>query len=329
MCHACPVTQWWRTALVAILVTLTGIVAPVSVVAAWASTQVSDTDAFVAAYAPLSHDADVQRALAERLSRTVQDRLDLPALTQQLIDEVSGSRPVAGRLLPSLTGPLNDFVADFIDKQVNGFVSSEAFSRVWNVALRATHTQFVALISGEEDGALALDDGKLQLQLGPFVDAVKQRLLTNGFPLAERIPPVTTAIDLVQLNPVAVAQAQAGYRLLAVVAEWLPWLLLLLPALALLLARNPRSTVIACGLAMATGIAVVWLTFRAVVGEAMGVAAASGISREAVAAITDGAFGPMRGPALGVGVFGLVLAFLGRLAAQPTKGGAPTAGRRS
>lgn len=309
--------QWWSTALVTILVALTGVVAPVSVVAAWAHTQVSDTEAFVAAYAPLSRDPAVQQALAARLSSTIQDRLDLPSLTQQLIDEVAGSRLVAGRLLPSLAGPLHDFVADFIDSHVDGFVSSDAFSRAWNVALRASHTQFVALLSGDDSGALTLDDGLLGLQLGPFVDAVKQRLVANGFPLAERIPPVTTAIDLVQLNPQAVARAHAGYRLLAVVADWLPWLLLLLPALALLFASDLRRTVIACGAAVAAGIAIVWLAFRAAVGEGMAVATANGIPDAAVTAITDGAFGPMRGPALAVGVLGLVVVFLGWLTARP------------
>jgi hypothetical protein len=315
------VRQWWRTALVAVLVALTGIVAPASVVAAWAQTQVSDTDAFVAAYAPLSRDPAVQQALAARLSSTIKDRLDLPALTRQLIDEVSGNRPVVGRLLPSLTGPLNDFVADFIDRQVDGFVSSDAFSQVWDVSLRTTHTQFVALISGREGGPLSLDAGRLQLQLAPFVDAIKQRLIANGFPLAERIPPVTTAIDLVQLNPQRVAQAQAGYRALTAAADWLPWLLLLLPALALLLARDLRRTVIACGLAVTAGIVVAWLAFRAVIAEGMGVAAANGFSSEAVAVLTDGALGPMRGPALALGVLGVVVAFLGWLTARPTTAG--------
>jgi hypothetical protein len=315
------VKQWWRTALVTILVALTGIVAPVSVVAAWAQTQVSDTEAFVAAYAPLSRDPAVQEALAARLSATIQERLDLPTLTQQLIDEVSGSRPVVGRLLPSLTGPLNSFVGDFIDKQVDRFVTSDAFSQVWNVALRTTHTQFVALIRGEEGGPLTATDGTIQLQLGPFVEAVKQRLVDNGFPLAERIPPVTTAIDLVQLDPQAVAQAQAGYRLLSVVAEWLPWLLLLLPALALLVARDLRRTVIACGLAVTAGIVVVWLAFRAIIARGTAVAAANGIPDAAVAAITDGALGPMRGPALALGVLGAVVAFLGWLTARTTTAG--------
>ncbi len=313
--------QWWRTALVTILVALTGIVAPVSVVAAWAQTQVSDTEAFVAAYAPLSRDPAVQQAVSSRLSSTIQDRLDLPTLTQQLIDEVSGSRPLVGRLLPSLTGPLNSFVSDFIDKQVDRFVTSEAFSQVWNVALRTTHTQFVALISGDEGGPLTVTEGTIQLQLGPFVEAVKQRLIANGFPLAERIPTVTTTIDLVQLDPQRVAQAQAGYRVLTVVAEWLPWLLLLLPALALLVARDLRRTVIACGLAVTAGIVVAWLAFRAVVAEGMGVAAANGVSNAAVAALTDGALGPMRGPALALGVLGLVVAFLGWLTARPTTAG--------
>ena len=317
--------QWWRTALVAVLVALTGIIAPTSVVAAWAQTQVSDTEAFVAAYAPLSRDPAVQQALAAKLSSTISDRLDLPGLTQQLIDEVSGNRPVVGRLLPSLTGPVQEFVTDFIDTQVDRFVSSEAFSQVWDVALRTTHSQFVALISGDESGLLTLDDGKLQLQLGPFVDALKQRLIDNGFPLADRIPPVTTAIDLIQLNPQRVAQAQAGYRVLTGVAEWLPWMLLLLPTLALLVARDLRRTVIACGLAVTAGITVVWLAFRAVIAEGVVVAGANGISAEAVTAITDGALGPMRGPALALGVLGIVVAFLGWLTARPTEAPAPSA----
>ncbi len=226
---------------------------------------------------------------------------------------------IAGRLLPSLTGPLNAFVADFIDTQVNGFVSSEAFSQVWDVALRTTHTQFVALISGDrgrhahprQRGGSSCSSGRSSRPSSNASSPTASRS-PNGS------PPVTTAIDLVQLNPQRVAQAQAGYRMLSVVAEWLPWLLLLLPTLALFLARDLRRTVIACGAAVAVGIVVAWLAFRAVVGEGMGVAAANGISSDAVSAITDGALGPMRGPALALGVLGLVVAFLGWLTARTT-----------
>jgi hypothetical protein len=310
------VRQWWRTALVAILVTLTGIVAPVSVVAAWASTQVSDTDAFVAAYAPLSRDPEVQRALAAKLSQTIQERLDLPALTDELLGRATG--PITSRLLPSLAGPLNSLVSDFIDKQLNAFVASDAFSRVWEVGLRTTHTQFAALLRGDDSAAVTATEGTLQLQLGPFVDAARQRLIANGFPLADRIPPVTAAIDLVQLDPRTVAQAQAGYRLLTGVAEWLPWLLLLLPALALLLARDLRRTVIASGAAVTIGIALAWLSFRAVVEHGVAVAATNGLPPAATAALTDGALGPMRAPALAIAVLGAVIAFLAWLTARPS-----------
>ncbi|MCC6498293.1 MAG: hypothetical protein IT193_18755 [Propionibacteriaceae bacterium] len=300
--------QWWRTALVALLVVLTGIVAPVSVVAAWANTQVGDTEAFVAAYAPLSRDPAVQQALAGKLSATVQERLDLPGITDELLGRVTG--PISSRLLPSLTGPLNDLVAEFIDKQANAFVASEAFSRVWEVALRSTHTQFAALLRADDSTALSLNDGLLQLQLGPFVEALKERLVANGFPLAARIPPVTTAVDLVQLDPLTVSRARSAYRLLSVVAEWLPWLLLLLPALALSIALDRRRTVIACGAAVAVGIAIAWLAFRAGIAEGVAAAAASGLPEAATTAFTDGALGPMRGPALAAGSLGLVVAFL-------------------
>ncbi len=308
--------QWWRTALVAVLVVLTGILAPVSVVAAWAHTQVSDTEAFVAAYAPLADDPAVQRAMADKISVAIQERLDLPGLTDELLGGLTGSNPIAARLLPSLTGPLNSMVSEFIDTHVAAFVASDAFSRVWTVSLRTSHTQFVALLSRDETSALTVQDGLLQLQFGPFVDAAKQRLVADGFPIVERIPPVTATVDLVQLDPRTVAQAQAGYRLLTVVAEWLPWLLLLLPTLALLVARDLRRTVIACAAAVTIGIVVAWLAFRAVVERGVAAAARNGFPEAATGAITDGALGPMRGPALAVAVLGLVIAFLAWLTAR-------------
>jgi hypothetical protein len=299
-----------RTALVAVLVTLTGIVAPVSVVAPWAYTQVSDTEAFVSAYAPLSRDPAVRQAMATRLSEAIQTRLDLPSLTEELLGGLAGSSRIASRLLPSLTGPLNSMVSDFIDTQVTAFVTSEAFSQVWEVALRTTHTQFVALVTDDRSGPLAVTDGTVQVQLAPFVEAVKQRLVANGFPLAERIPAVDTAIDLVQLDPVAVARAQAGYRLLSAVSEWLPWLLLLLPALALVLARRTRATVIACGLVVSGSVGVAWLAIRAVIEQGATLAARNGLPGAAVTAITDGSLGPMRGPAMALIAVGLVVAGL-------------------
>lgn len=309
LCQAGPV-KWWRPLVVAILAVLTGLVAPLSVVAAWAHTQVSDTDAFVAAYAPLADDPAVQQALAATISDTIQARLDLPGLTEQLLDDLVGSNPIAGRLLPSLTGPLNGMVADFIDEQVGAFVASDAFGQAFRIALRSTHTQFVALLSGEESAALVVQDGQLQLQLAPFVEAVKQRLVANGFPLAGQIPPVTTTIGLVAVDPQALARARAAYRVLGLVAEWLPWLLLLLPALALFISRTPRSALIACAAAIPGGIGLAWLLLRAGVAEAAVRAAGSGVGEAAVLAVADGALGPMRGPAMAAAATGLVVTLL-------------------
>jgi hypothetical protein len=319
MCQACLVKKWWRTALVAILVALTGVIAPVSVVAAWAHTQISDTEAFVAAYAPLADDPAVQQAVAEKVSDAIQTRLDLPSLTQELLGNLTGSRPIASRLLPSLTGPLNSMVSDFIDKQTLAFVSSDAFSTVWETSLRATHTQFVALLNGDETAAVTAQEGRLQLQLGPFVEAVKQRLVANGFPIAEKIPEVTTAVDLAQVDPQTVATVQAAYRLLSVVADWLPWLLLLLPALALFVARDLRRTVIACGTAVVLGLLVLWAALAAAAERGVTVAVQSGFSPAAAIVVWDGAVGSMRGPALALGVTALVITFLAWLTTRTTK----------
>lgn len=123
------------------------------------------------------------------------------------------------------------------------------------------------------------------------------------------------AVDLVQLDAQTVEQVQGGYRVLAVVAEWLPWLLLLLPALALFLARDLRRTVVAW-VAVTIGILAAWLAFKIVAAQGMAVAARSGFSEAATTAIFDGALGPMKGPALALAIVGMVIAILAWVTAQ-------------
>ena len=302
--------QWWRTAVVTVLVVLTGLVAPVSVVLAWAHTQVSDTSAFVAAYAPLADEPAVQELVATTVSGAIQERLDLPGLTDQLVADLSGSNPRVARLLPSLTGPLNSVISDFIDRQVANFVASDAFAQVWQLSLRSSHAQLVALLNNDPSAPITLVDGLVRLQLAPIVTEVKERLIAAEFPLAAQLPPVDVTIDLVQLDATDVSRARAAYQLLGGLAEWVPWLLLLLPALALVAARNRRRTVIACAAAIAGGTALVWLILRGAVTRAAGLAAANGLPEEAIRTIAEGALSPMRGPALALVVLGLVVAGL-------------------
>ena len=88
---------WPRTTVGYVLIALAALLAPLSVVAVWARSQVTDTDRYVETVAPLASDPAVQSAVTTNITNVVFRYLDVQGLTQQAIDALSSS----GRLPPA------------------------------------------------------------------------------------------------------------------------------------------------------------------------------------------------------------------------------------
>ena len=93
--------SWAWTLLATVLIVLGAILAPVAVVASWAKVQLTDTDSFVATYAPLAHDPGVQAFVTNEALKAVQENVDIPQVTSQVIDGITGlgTGPVATKAL--------------------------------------------------------------------------------------------------------------------------------------------------------------------------------------------------------------------------------------
>src|SRR3954451_21805145 len=78
-----------RTLSAVFLITLSCLLAPLSVTAVWASRQVSDTDRYVETVAPLADDPAVQRAVSDAVAREIFQQIDLRGLSQQALDALS------------------------------------------------------------------------------------------------------------------------------------------------------------------------------------------------------------------------------------------------
>ena len=61
----------WRRVLVALLVVLGCVLAPLSVLSVWMKSTVLDTDTYVSTVAPLANNSDVQNAIATRVTNTL------------------------------------------------------------------------------------------------------------------------------------------------------------------------------------------------------------------------------------------------------------------
>jgi hypothetical protein len=231
----------WRSVTATVLITLSCVLAPLSVVSTWAKTQVSDTDRYVQTVAPLASEPAIQQALTDDITRTIFQYVDVQAVASQAVDALAaqGAPPRVTQGLQALTVPLANGVESFTRSEVQKVLSSPQFAALWEQVNRTAHQQVVSVLEGQQGGALtASQNGTVTLNLGPVVAEVKSRLIADGFGLAARIPTVDRSIVLVQSD--AVTKAQRLYRLLNTLGTWLPVLALVLLALGVYVAKGHR-----------------------------------------------------------------------------------------
>lgn len=280
--RARPPRHHVRSGLAAVLIVVGCLLAPLSVVAAWAADQVADTDRYVATVAPLASDPDVQDAVANRATDALMSHLDLPAL---LADVAPADRP---RLQQALGGRLGDAlesaVRSFVHDQARKVAASDAFKTVWTDANRRIHSSLDKALTGSGGGAVQLTNDSVTVDIGPVVDQVKQRLIASGLSAAQHIPAVHTDFTLVRSDQVG--KVKTYVRLLQLAGNWLPVLAVLLIAAGVLLSvRRRRALVAGClGVAVATGVLGIGLrVFRVFYLDRL----PAGVSPGAAAAVYD------------------------------------------
>lgn len=277
-----------RTVVAAVLSVLTAILAPLSVVSAWAWSGISDTDRFVASYAGLARSPQVQTLVTAKVSG---------ALTAGL--GVLGDNTVA---------------RDLVGQAIGSVVTSDAFTVIWEQSLRSGHAQLRALLA-DEPGAVEAHAGMLYLELAPFAAALKQRLQAAGVPFVDILDRVTGSVPLLQLDSGLVAQARGLYRVLEVLGVWLPWLALLVGVAAALLWPGVRRGLIVTGsllvLSGAAGVTNLGRFTPLVSG------AVAEDLRPVVALLLETATAPLVSPLSATLVTGLVLAFTGLMSRRP------------
>jgi hypothetical protein len=268
---------WGWTLLATVLIVIGAILAPVAVVASWAKVQLTDTDSFVAAYAPLAKDAGVQVFVTDQTVDVIEQNVDVAGLTSQVIDGITslGTGPAATRALEALKGPATQGILSVIRSGVNTFVESDAFGQVWQEALRLSHSQLVATMQNDPKAAVAVgSDGSIGVQLGPIIERVKQVLVDRGMTFAAQIPAIDRTITVTQSS--SLPTIQIFYNLALAAGAWLPWVSLLLLAAGVVVARRRALALVWSAVALAlamivivAGLAIGRLVFIASVSPAL------------------------------------------------------------
>jgi len=233
------------------LILLGCLLAPLAVVSVWARSEVTDTDRYVATVAPLASDPAIQQAMATTITNKVFEYIDVEELTTSVFTAIGQSDllpPQVAAQVPALAPLVANGIRNFTAEQVNRLVESEVFASAWVEANRAAHEQLVAALTGEGD-VVAVNDGTVSVNMAAFLTAVKERLISRGFELAERIPAVEA--EFVIFQSADLAKVQRGFDLLNTLGLWLPLVCLVLIALGIYLARNHRLAFIGAGFGVA------------------------------------------------------------------------------
>ena len=291
------------TVLAVCLIVLGCVMAPLAVVGGWAKSTLTDTDTFVATYAPLAHDPAVQAFVIDQATAEINKKLDIEQLTSEVLDGIKalGTRPAASAALEALKGPAAQGMQTVIRNGVTEFVTSEAFAQSWERALRISHTQLLATLNNDPDALVtAQSDGTIGIQLGPIVEDVKAALLGRGISIAARIPPVDRTIPIAMSDQIGTVQA--GYRAVVAVGSWLPWVALIFLTAGVLVAR--RRSVALVGAAVGLGLSMLVLVLGFAVGRAVLVTSIPMVPAAVTTLFYDTATTPMHDTA----VIGVVLA---------------------
>ena len=245
----------WRGPVAVFLIVLGCVLAPVSVLAVWSANQVSDTSRYIANIEPLVHNPAIQNALTDKITVQVTSHLNVTGITDQAATLLTNKGlPRVGTLLKTFAPQISSAVAGFVHSTVQKIVTSPQFANVWIQVNTVAHQQVVKVLSGQGGGAISTSNGKVVLDLGPFINIVKQDLVKRGFTLVSNLPPIHPSFVLFQSKDLV--KAQTGYRLINDLKIVLPLLTLLLLGLGVYVARRHRRALIGAGLGLAASMLV-------------------------------------------------------------------------
>jgi hypothetical protein len=144
-------------------------------------------------------------------------------------------------------------VTGFVHDKIAELVASPAFATAWNEAIRVVHEQAVSVLSGNSE-AVVIKGDNVVLDLGPFIVLAKAQLSDAGLTAVSVVPDIHPTVAIAKAN--TLVKAQSAYSTLDTVARVLPWIVLLLFAVGVYLARNRFRALVGTGLGIALAMVV-------------------------------------------------------------------------
>jgi hypothetical protein len=294
-----------------LLIAIAVILAPSTVIASWAATEVSNTDRFVQSLAPLSHDSAVRSYVGQSVTRVIADSIDIDRFTADAFASLSQQLdPPASTAVVALAPAAADGIRQLLGDTVQRLVDSPAFQQVWDESLAFGHRELVAILENDQTAAVVVgDNGEVGINLAPIVAEVKSRLQAADFPLADAIPAVEVTITVATVE--RIGELRLAYRTLLAATSVLPWVTLLALVAGILIAPSRSRAMVGAGLAL-LGVFAALLIALGIARAAVNLEAARlGAPNAVTESLFDALTTQVRGASLALLIVGALLAAIG------------------
>jgi hypothetical protein len=245
---------WWRRALVAVLVVVGCVLAPLSVLTVWMKTTLLNTHGYVSTVGPLADNPAVQNALADRITNTLVDR------SSSIREEIVSALPKRVQFIAPHVG---ESITGFVHEAALKVVQSDQFSTLWKEANRRAHARVVALLEDKGAAGVSTKNGQIALELGPIVGQVNQRLHERGITAFDDAARSASGKEIVLVQSIWLKRAQKITDLLQKLAIVLPILMVLCFGAAIWLSPHRRLTILRSALGVALAMALLLIGFNA------------------------------------------------------------------
>lgn len=230
-----------------VCVVLLAILIPISVLGVWAKGQLLNEQRFVATFAPLMSDPEVQLAVTNEVSRIIIEQVDVDAVAAQAFAGLGelGLPDRATAALGLLQGPAAEGMRSLIVGATERFVTSNAFATTWESALQVSHRTLLRVATENHfaRGVITTSEtGEVAIQLGPIVDAVALELDARGFGFAANVGPVDASFVVAQSD--VLPMLAVVYGTAEAVGVWAPIAAVLLAALAVAVSLRRKTTLL-------------------------------------------------------------------------------------
>ncbi len=247
---------WGIRSIAAVLIfVIAAALTPIAMVGHWGHATVINSEQFIATVVPLADSPEVQAAVTEAVTEAIVKQVD----TSAIVGDFLGGLLNNDQLSSALSAPIAAGVNKLIGQIVEGFITSDAFPKLWITLASAIQKSVVAILEGGNEGPVQMQGDQLVLDISDLLTAVQAQLVSQGVTIADKVTVPDSDRQIVLFEAPAVAQLQFIYSLASPVLQWFPLLIAILFGLAITLARRRPRMVLAVGIALVvTGGLTTW-----------------------------------------------------------------------